>query len=135
MCTRSLPGLLRTSWTVNRCGPTIRFLSALGYPHLRAEVYTRESIALDEAFIPVGELCGNRWSWEIKRHQLPPPVTPIDVFDDYRGLTEAEAEQIIRPLVDDMFNTLKLCGAPFMRELAESMCGGSTLFLHSTPEV
>jgi hypothetical protein len=96
--------------------------SRLGrYPHLRAEAYSRESIGVDEAFLPVGELCGKRWSWDIKRQDVPPPVTPIDEYDDYRGLTEDEAGQIIRPLVDEMFETLEHCGKPFIAELAECM--------------
>lgn len=96
--------------------------SRLGrYPNPRQEVYSRENIGLDEAFIPVGDLCGKRWSWDIKRTHMPPPVNPIDEFDDYRGLTETEAEQIIQPLVDEMIQTLIDCGRPFMNELAESM--------------
>jgi hypothetical protein len=98
--------------------------SRLGrYPQLRAEIYSRESIGVDEAFIPVGELCGRPWSWDITRKNLPPPVSPVDEFDDYRGLTEAEAEQLIEPLVEEMLRTLEQCGRPFIAELAECMRG------------
>jgi hypothetical protein len=96
--------------------------SRLGrYPQPVPKIYSRKNIDEVEANIPVGDLCGKRWSWDIKRENLPPPVTLIDEYDDYRGLTEAEAEQIIRPLVDEMFRTLDLCGREFIAELAEHM--------------
>jgi hypothetical protein len=98
--------------------------SRLGrYPHLRAEVYTRESIGVDEAFIPVGELCDRPWSWKIERQHVPPPANPLEEFDDYRGLTEQEAVQLVRPLVEDMFLTLDRCGRQFIDELAGLMRG------------
>lgn len=96
--------------------------SRLGrYPQPRAEIYTRESIGVAEAFLPVGDLCGKCWSWKIERQHVPPALNPVDEFDDYRGLTEGEAELLIRPLVEDMFRTLEHCGRPFIGELADAM--------------
>lgn len=88
------------------------------YPEMDVRIYSRDDVHEDEGGVDLNALGDTPFSWKIVRVDVPPPKTPVEEFDDYRGLTEDEAMALVQPLVDDMFRALEQFGRPFIQELA-----------------
>lgn len=105
-------------WDEFRC--VISWSKLDRFPEPKPAFYGRDSFGEKEADIPLRILCGEHdSSWRIERTNVPAPSNPKEMFDDYRGLTEAEAEELIEPLLVDLFEKLDRCGRPFIQEFVE----------------
>lgn len=108
----------RSGWDEFRC--VISWSKLDRFPEPKPAFYGPDSFGEEEADIPLRMLCGEYdSSWKIERAIIPPPANPNEMFDDYRGMTEGEADIIIEPLANDLFEKLNRCGRPFIQAFVE----------------